>query len=211
MKINEIYRSIQGESTHMGRPCIFIRTTGCDLRCSWCDTAYAFYEGQEMTIDQIIQEVEKLGGSLVEITGGEPSLQEEFFPLTTKLLDQGYEVLIETSGAHPIESIDQRAKIILDMKCPGSGMTENIRWENLSHLKKTDEVKFVIFDREDFYWASSVVSQQALSAKCTILFSPVFEKLNPQDLAEWILKEDLPVRFQLQLHKYIWHPEKRGV
>jgi 7-carboxy-7-deazaguanine synthase len=211
MKINEIYRSIQGESTHMGRPCIFVRTTGCDLRCSWCDTAYAFYEGREMTIDQVMQQVEHLGSSLVEITGGEPLLQEEIYPLTTRLLDSGFEVLVETNGAHPIESMDKRAKIILDLKCPGSGMSESIRWENLTHLKKSDEVKFVLADRRDFHWASSVIFNHSLSAKCTVLFSPVFGKLDPQDLAQWILERPSPVRLQVQLHKYIWHPDKRGV
>ncbi|HEX9758153.1 MAG TPA: radical SAM protein [Nitrospiria bacterium] len=195
----------------MGRPCIFVRTTGCDLRCSWCDTAYAFYEGREMTIDQVMQQVEHLGSSLVEITGGEPLLQEEIYPLTTRLLDSGFEVLVETNGAHPIESMDKRAKIILDLKCPGSGMSESIRWENLTHLKKSDEVKFVLADRRDFHWASSVIFNHSLSAKCTVLFSPVFGKLDPQDLAQWILERPSPVRLQVQLHKYIWHPDKRGV
>ncbi len=211
MKINEIYKSVQGESTHIGRPCVFIRTTGCDLRCTWCDTSHAFYEGTEMTIQEITDQIQSLRCGLVEITGGEPLLQEEVFPLTTQLLDRGYEILIETSGAHSIEFIDRRATVIVDIKCPGSGMSESFNWDNLSFLKKNDEIKFVIADFNDFQWASSVVLEHSIMKRCTVLFSPVFGKLNPDDLAQWILENHCPVRLNLQLHKYIWQPHRRGV
>ena len=164
-----------------------------------------------MNILEIVQAIENLGYQLVEITGGEPLLQDDVFPLTKTLLDQGYEVLIETSGAHPIDRIDRRAKIILDIKCPGSGMMESNHWSNLDHIKKHDEIKFVIADQTDFQWASSVVHQWSLAEKCPVLFSPVHGKLEPQDMVQWILKNQLPVRLQLQIHKYIWHPDTKGV
>lgn len=164
-----------------------------------------------MTIEEVVENVEQLGCNLVELTGGEPLLQEEVFDLTTQLLDRGFEVLIETSGAHSIECIDPRAKIILDIKCPGSGMTHAMEWDNIKYMKTKDEIKFVIADRTDYQWASSVVAKQSLSNKNTVLFSPVFSKMDPQKLAQWILEDHLPVRFHLQLHKYIWNPNEKGV
>lgn len=164
-----------------------------------------------MSVREIIRSIENLGYHLVEITGGEPLLQDDVFLLTQTLLDQGYEVLIETSGAHTIDKIDRRAKIILDIKCPGSGMMENMHWPNIGHIKKHDEIKFVIADQTDFQWASSVVHQWSLAEKCPVLFSPVHGKLEPQELVQWILKDLLPVRIQLQIHKYIWHPGTKKV
>jgi 7-carboxy-7-deazaguanine synthase len=164
-----------------------------------------------MTVVEIVRSVEEFGCGLVELTGGEPLLQKEILPLTTTLLDRGFEVLIETSGAHSIEPLDRRAVVILDIKCPASRMTHAMKWSNLDLLKERDEVKFVIADLEDYRWASSVVLERELFKRCTVLFSPVFGQMEPQDLVQWILEDRLPVRFQLQLHKYIWHPEMRGV
>lgn len=211
MKINEVFKSIQGESSYAGLPCVFIRTTSCNLRCRWCDTAYAFHEGVERSIDFLLQEVRSFGCRCVEITGGEPLLHEEIYPLMKTLLNEGYLVLIETSGSMPINRIDPRAVIIMDIKCPGSGMSQTVDWENLKRLKERDEVKFVIANRVDYDWAKEVlVKHPPLNGK-TVLFSPVFGEIEPRQLAEWILEDQLPVRFQLQLHKYIWDPEMRGV
>ncbi len=211
MKINEIYSSIQGESTYAGRSCIFIRTTGCNLRCRWCDTPYAFHEGREMDLDAIMAEVEKYSCRLVELTGGEPLLQKEAPELVSRLLDRGYAVLIETGGSLDIRGLDPRAVIVMDVKCPGSGMTEAMKWENLNWLKPTDEVKFVIKDRADYEWAVGILDRYEILRRRTILFSPVFSEMDPRRLAEWILEDGLGVRLQLQLHKYIWDPLARGV
>jgi 7-carboxy-7-deazaguanine synthase len=211
MKINELFYSIQGESTYAGRPCVFVRTTGCHLRCDWCDTAHAFYEGEEMALDAILEQVRAYGCPLVELTGGEPLLQRETPLLVTRLLDEGYTVLVETSGSLDIRLLDPRAIVIMDVKCPGSGMTRAMRWENLDALKPTDEVKFVIKDRADYDWAVSIMARHHLDRRCPVLFSPVFGELDPQHLAGWLLADRLPVRLQLQQHKYIWEPERRGV
>ena len=210
LKINEIYKSIQGESSFTGLPCVFVRLTGCHLRCTWCDTAYAFYEGREMSILEIVQEVKSLGISLVELTGGEPLLQAEAVDLVRELLDQNFQVLIETSGAIDVSILDPRAVKIMDIKCPGSGMSDKMIWDNLKYLGVRDEIKFVIKDRKDFDWACDVIQNRRLASK-VILFSSVFGELNPQKLSEWILEKNLNVRLQLQVHKYIWHPETRGV
>jgi 7-carboxy-7-deazaguanine synthase len=209
--INEIFFSIQGESKQIGQPCIFIRLTACDLRCVWCDTAYAFEEGTEMTIDAILQKVKDYKCKLVEITGGEPLFQENVHALIKKLCDNNYEVMIETGGHRDISGIDSRVKRVMDIKCPGSKMEKHNRWENIKSLTTRDEVKFVIADEADYNWAKSILQKYGLDRKCSVLFSGVFGKLENRTLAEWILHDRLDVRFQLQMHKYIWDPNKRGV
>ncbi len=211
MKINEVFKSIQGESSYAGLPCVFIRTTSCNLRCRWCDTAYAFHEGVERSVESLLQAVRTLGCRCVEVTGGEPLLHEEVYPLMKALLDEGYLVLIETSGSMPIDRIDPRAVIIMDIKCPGSGMSQTIHWDNVQRLQERDEVKFVIADRADYDWAKEALAKYPALAGKTVLFSPVFGEMEPRELAAWILEDQLPVRFQLQLHKYIWDPQMRGV
>lgn len=211
VKINEIYQSIQGESTYTGLPCVFIRTSGCNLRCQWCDTAYAFEEGEEKSLEAILQEVRGFDCRCVELTGGEPLLQKESLHLITALLDEGYLVLIETGGSYPIDPVDPRAVIILDIKCPGSGMQSHMIWENLKWLKAKDEVKFVIADQRDYNWAKGVLAEHQELQNKIVHFSPVFGEMDPKQLAEWILKESVPVRLQVQLHKYIWDPSARGV
>ena len=211
MRVTEIFCSIQGESTHAGRPCTFVRLTGCPLRCTWCDTAYAFHGGTERSLDSVLEEVSRQGCRLVEITGGEPLAQPDAHALITALADRGCTVLIETSGAIDIAPVDPRATLIMDLKCPGSGMADRNLWANIPKLKPTDEVKFVIKDREDYAWAAAKVREHALADRHTVLFSPVFGELDPRTLAEWVLADRLPVRCQLQLHKYIWDPAMRGV
>lgn len=211
-KINEIYYSIQGESSLAGLPCVFVRFTYCNLRCTYCDTAYAFYEGRDCTVDEIISEVKEYNCKLVEITGGEPLVQrEECLELMRKLCHLDYQVMIETGGSLPINGIDPRVKIIMDLKCPSSGMMKKNLYENIYFLKPIDEVKFVIGTREDYDWAKEIMKQYDLSNKCTVLFSPVFGQIEPSEIVHWILEDKLPVRFQLQMHKYIWHPETKGV
>lgn len=211
MKINEIFLSIQGESTHAGRPCLFIRTTGCNLRCTYCDTEYAFYDGKDMTIPELIDIVQKSGVNLVEITGGEPLMQDDLPQLVNKLLNDNYEVLVETGGSIDISKISEDAIKILDLKCPSSGMMDRNKYENLIKLGEKDEVKFVIETREDYDWAVEIIEKYKLDEKLPVLFSPVFDKLKPIKLAEWILKDKLKIRMQLQLHKYIWEPHMHGV
>jgi 7-carboxy-7-deazaguanine synthase len=190
---------------------VFVRLTGCPLRCTWCDTDYAFYGGTECSIDEVLTKVHAYGCRLVEITGGEPLVQSESFPFMTRLCDVGYTVLLETSGAVDIAPVDPRAHVILDVKCPGSGMTDRMYWPNLSHLAAKDEAKFVLADRADYDWAREILIRYDLASRCTVLFSPVFGALDLRQLAEWILADRLPVRFQLQMHKYIWTPDMRGV
>jgi 7-carboxy-7-deazaguanine synthase len=211
MRITEIFHSIQGESSYAGQPCVFVRLTGCPLRCVWCDTDYAFFEGREYSIDEALSNVHTYGCRLVEVTGGEPLAQPESLPFITSLCDDGYSVLLETSGAMDIAPVDPRTHIILDVKCPGSGMTDRMHWPNLSRLAAKDEVKFVLADRADYDWAREILAQYGLAGRCSVLFSPVFGSLDARRLAEWILADRLPVRFQLQLHKYIWTPDMRGV
>ena len=210
-KLTEIFYSIQGESTYAGRPCVFIRLTGCPLRCTWCDTTYAFYGGRTATMEEIIAEVRAFNCPLVELTGGEPLSQPNSWALLTRLCDEGFEVLLETSGAIDIAPVDQRVHVILDIKCPGSGMTDRMHWPNLERLSPRDEVKFVIQDRADYEWARELVHRENLLSRCTVLFSPVFEDKAVRHLAEWLLADKLRVRFQLQMHKYIWSPDMRGV
>jgi 7-carboxy-7-deazaguanine synthase len=241
--VNEIYLSLQGESTFAGLPCIFIRLTACDLRCSYCDTAYAFTEGKKMPIPDIIAKVRQLASPfnnpslatrqpslpLVELTGGEPLLQKNSLPLMKQLCDDGFTVLLETSGAHDISPVDPRVRRIMDLKCPGSGEAERNHWANLKHLKATDEVKFVIATVEDYDWARQQIVKYRLNLVCPLLFSwvhPLMPEqqneslkrvpagqtpLGQRDLAERIIADALPVRFQVQMHKVIWPPEQRGV
>jgi len=211
LKVNEIYHSIQGESTNAGLPCVFIRLTGCNLRCTYCDTEYAFFEGKERAVEEIIEEVKKYNCKLVEVTGGEPLMQGECNALMKNLCDEGFEVLLETAGNMPINEVDKRVKIIMDLKCPSSGMMDKNLYENVSHLKKEDEIKFVIGIREDYDWSKEIFKKYGLNKKCTVLFSAVFNKLDPLTLVNWILEDKLEVRFQLQMHKFIWHPETKGV
>jgi 7-carboxy-7-deazaguanine synthase len=212
LTINEIFHSIQGESTHAGRPCVFVRLTACDLRCSWCDTPYAFYEGRKMSVDDVIAQVKSYQCNLVEITGGEPLLQKEVRPLMQRLLDDGFSVMVETGGHRSIAEVPREVVRVMDVKCPASGESHRNDWTNMDHLTPQDEVKFVIRDRADYEFAKQIVEQYALPGRvAAVLFSPVHVDLDPQQLAAWILADRLTVRLQLQLHKYIWDPQTRGV
>jgi 7-carboxy-7-deazaguanine synthase len=211
MRVTEIFHSIQGESSFAGQPCVFVRLTGCPLRCTWCDTEYAFYGGAEQPIEDILAKVESYGCRLVELTGGEPLAQSDARSLITQLCDRGYDVLVETSGAIDTAAVDDRAHVILDVKCPGSGMTDRMHWPNLDRLTAKDEVKFVVADRADYEWARQILGEHHLTSRCTVLISPVHGSLDPRQLAEWVLADRLPVRLQLQLHKLIWAPDMRGV
>ena len=209
--INEIFFSIQGESDYAGLPCVFLRLTYCNLRCSYCDTEYAFFEGAWYSPDDIVQEIKKYNCKLVEVTGGEPLLQENVLPFMTRLCDEGFNVLIETGGHMSIKDIDNRVKRIMDVKCPSSGESSKMHWSNMEHLNNHDQVKFVIGNLEDYEFTKEIIARYKLNKTCTVLLSPVFDELNSQELAEWILKDNLPVRMQLQMHKFIWQPETRGV
>ena len=212
LTVSEIYLSVQGESTHVGRPCTFVRLTACDLRCSWCDTPYAFTGGRKQSVDDVLAEVDGIGCRLVEITGGEPLLQRDVFVLMQTLIDRGYEVLLETGGHVPLDDVPDEVRAIVDVKCPGSGEAHRMHWPNLEALSTVDEVKFVIKDRADFDYAQDVVVRHALAERAgAVLFSPVHGVLDPAALAQWILDAHLPVRLQLQLHKYIWGADARGV
>ena len=212
LTINEIFHSIQGESTHTGRPCVFVRLTACDLRCSWCDTPYAFTEGQKMTLDDVLERVEEYGCDLVEITGGEPLLQSDVYPLMEQLLASGKTVMVETGGHRSIKDVPSDVIRIVDVKCPGSGEASKNYWENLDLLTPRDEVKFVIRDRADYEYAKDIVAGHRLVDRtAAVLFSPVHNVLPSKELATWILADRLPVRLQLQAHKYIWDANTRGV
>jgi 7-carboxy-7-deazaguanine synthase len=209
--VNEIFHSIQGESSQAGFPCVFVRLTACNLRCAWCDTEYAFYEGTRMSVAELLERVEAFRCKLVEVTGGEPLLQAGAFDLMTALCDRGYDVMLETSGAVSVAPVDPRVRRIMDIKCPGSGMSDRNLWGNIAELKKTDELKFVLRDRVDFDWAVARIRDLDLTARCPLIFSPVFGELEPATLAGWILESRVPVRMQLQMHKYVWEPSARGV
>jgi 7-carboxy-7-deazaguanine synthase len=227
MQITEIYKSIQGESTHAGLPCVFVRLTGCNLRCSWCDSEYTFSGGHRMTMEEVVEEVEQLSpnGGLVEITGGEPMLQEkEVVPLMEHLLDEGYMVLLETSGERPLERVPKGVVKIVDVKCPNSGEPDTFCMENLETLTSADEVKFVLSDRSDYDFARDFVARYHLVGRVNaLLFSPAFSKdasggrdtshclLDPRELAEWMLADNVPARLGLQIHKFIWDPAMKGV
>lgn len=212
LTINEIYLSVQGESTWAGLPCVFIRLTGCDLRCSYCDTEYAFYEGKKRLVSEVLAEVSDMPCPMVEVTGGEPLLQKNVKPLMAALCDAGKTVLIETSGAHDISGIDQRVHRIIDLKTPSSGESGRNRYENIPHLTGRDEVKFVLGSREDYEWAREQIGRYDLGTRVrAVLLSPVFGKIDPKDIVQWMLDDQLPARFQLQMHKFIWEPRARGV
>jgi 7-carboxy-7-deazaguanine synthase len=210
--VHEVYRSIQGESTWAGLPCVFVRLTACHLRCRWCDTPHAFGDGAPLAFNDVLARVLAEPCELVEITGGEPLLQDEVFPLMTRLADAGRTVLLETSGAVDVSRVDRRVRIIMDLKCPGSGECDQNLYSNLDVLKPgVDEIKFVIADRRDCDWACQQVRGGRLTERFAVLFSPVFGELAPQTLAAWVLESKLPARLQIQLHKYIWDPAARGV
>lgn len=211
MRVTEIFHSIQGESTWAGRPCVFVRLTGCPLRCRWCDTEYSFYGGETLSIEEILTRVDSYGCHVVEVTGGEPLSQKDAIPLLVALAERGYSVLLETSGALSIAEVDQRVHIILDLKCPDSGEVERNLWENLSHLKPRDEIKFVLASRRDYEWACETVRTHDLADRHTVLFSPVWDDLSAETLAVWILEDRAPVRLQIQLHKFLFGAERRGV
>lgn len=211
LKVNEIFFSIQGEGTSAGMPCVFIRLTYCNLRCTYCDTEYAFYEGYDASIDDIINEVKRYDCNLVELTGGEPLMQEESIKLLETLCDEGFDVMLETGGSLSIEQVDIRVKTILDFKCPSSKMEKKNLYENINFLKKNDEIKFVIGTRDDYEWSKILIEKYELAKKCELLFSVVYGELAPVDLVNWILEDKLKVRFQLQTHKFVWDPDKRGV
>jgi 7-carboxy-7-deazaguanine synthase len=211
LKTNEIFHSIQGESSKSGLPCVFVRLTYCNLRCTYCDTEYAFYEGEDKSIEDIINEVKKYNCNLVEVTGGEPLVQKECLELMKKLCDVGFDVMLETGGSLPIKDIDERVMIVMDLKCPSSKMEKKNLYENINYLKPKDELKFVIGNREDYDWSKEIISKYELINKSEILFSVVFGELEPVSLVNWIIEDKLDVRYQLQMHKYIWHPETKGV
>lgn len=211
MRVTEIFHSIQGESTFAGLPCVFVRLTGCPLRCTWCDTDYAFFEGRDQSIDEILDQIRSYECRLVEVTGGEPLAQPATAELLRRLCQADFTVLLETSGAIDTAIVDPSVHIILDVKCPGSGMTDRMHWPNVERLRPKDEAKFVIQDYEDYDWAKNVMARYRLTDRCSVLFSPVFGTLEPRQLAEWLLADRLPVRVQLQLHKHIWAPNMRGV
>jgi 7-carboxy-7-deazaguanine synthase len=212
LTINEIFHSIQGESTHAGRPCVFVRLTACDLRCTWCDTPYAFTEGRKMSVDDVVERVREYNCDVVEITGGEPLLQQDVYPLMQRLLDDGRTVMLETGGHVSAEHVPAGVIRVIDVKCPGSGESGKMHWQNLERLRASDELKFVLQDRADYEYAREVVARHELVQRsAAVLFSPVHGVLNPRQLAEWMLADRLPVRLQLQAHKYIWSPDARGV
>ncbi|MFO0966026.1 MAG: radical SAM protein [Gemmataceae bacterium] len=209
--IHEIYRSIQGESTFAGLPCVFVRLAVCDARCVWCDTPHAFTQGEPIPLEEIVAQVEDYRTALVEITGGEPLLQEEVFPLMTRLADLGHTVLLETSGLRDVSRVDRRVHVIMDLKCPDSGECENNQWSNLDHLKPTDEIKFVLASRRDFDWTVEAIRRHELDRRFNVLVSAAFDSVAPRQLADWLLASGLQARMQLQMHKFIWDPKARGV
>lgn len=211
MRVSEIYSSIQGETQYAGLPCTLVRTTGCDLRCGYCDTAYAFYGGKDMTLEEISAEVGRLGAPLVLLTGGEPMLQREIVALAELLLGQGYRVMIETSGAHPVDRLPPEVIRIVDVKTPASGENHRMRWDVLEGLGPKDAVKFVVADEADYRWAAEVVRERRLGDRTEVLISPVHGQLDPRELVGWVLRDRLPARLNLQLHKYVWGPETKGV
>ena len=211
LKINEIYYSIQGESTHAGRPCVFIRLTYCNMRCTYCDSEYTFYEGKDMEITHIMNEIKQWDCNLVEVTGGEPLFQDKCINLLNELINSNYEVMLETGGSLSISDVPKKVIKIVDFKCPSSAMEKKNLWSIVEDLQPNDEVKFVIGNREDFDWAKDRIAEYSLDKICTLLFSPTFEKIDPQLMVEWILAENLPVRMQMQMHKMIWSPDKQGV
>jgi 7-carboxy-7-deazaguanine synthase len=211
MRITEIYASVQGETQYAGLPCTLVRTTGCDLRCTYCDSAFAFHGGRDMTLDEIIAEVGRLGAPLVLLTGGEPMLQKELPALAARLLDGGYRVMIETSGAHPLDALPPEVVRIVDVKTPGSGESHRMCWEALDGLRPRDAAKFVLTSEDDYRWALDVIRERRLADRTEVLLSPMHGRLAPDQLVSWMLRDRLPARLNLQIHKYIWSPDARGV
>ena len=211
LKVNEIYYSIQGESSYTGLPCIFIRLTYCNLRCTYCDSEYTFHDGNNMSINDILETIGQYSCKLVEVTGGEPLVQKECITLLKKLVDLDYEVLLETSGSLTIKDVPKQVINIIDFKCPSSGMKKKNHWDNINYLKPNDEVKFIIEDREDYEWAKMKIRQYNLNKKSKILMSPSYNKIEEKEIVDWILKDNLNVKFQIQLHKIIWKDTDKGV
>ena len=212
LSVNEIFYSIQGESTYAGKPCVFVRLAGCDLRCTWCDTTYAFNEGQKMSVEDVVHQVDRYRSPLVEVTGGEPLLQEDVYPLMERLLDGGLTVLLETGGQIDVSRVPGGVVKVLDVKCPASGESNKVEWANIDRLGSRDQVKFVIQDRADYEFARDVATRYALDRRCAaVLFSPVHGVMDAKELSTWILEDRLPVRLQLQIHKHIWGANVRGV
>jgi len=211
LKVNEIFYSIQGESTFAGLPCVFIRLTGCNLRCRYCDTPYAYEEGKNLSLDEIQERVARYHCDLIEITGGEPLLQPEAVNLSSNLMKQGKTILVETNGTQNIDRLPESAIRIMDIKCPGSGESAKMDWNNIGRLRANDNVKFVISHRDDFDWAVNIVEKYNLLDKAIVLLSPAFGLLHPEVIATWLLKLSIPIRLNLQLHKYIWDPNRRGI
>jgi 7-carboxy-7-deazaguanine synthase len=211
LRVTEIYASIQGESSYSGIPCTFVRLTGCPLRCRWCDTAYGFEGGKDYSIDEILKTVKDLGVPLVELTGGEPLAQSETPILIQKLFAAGYQVLIETGGSEDISCLPQKTHIVMDLKCPDSGMEDRNLWSNLESLKPSDEIKFVVASRKDYEWTRKVIEEHDLSKRFKVLLSTAFGLITPLEVVDWMMADKLDVRFQLQMHKYIWSPRKKGV
>ena len=211
LTVNEIFLSIQGESTYAGKPCVFIRLTGCNLRCVWCDTEYAFYDGKEISINEILTEIQKYNCNLVEVTGGEPLMQENCIELLNTLLTNNYVVMLETGGSLPVTDVPKNIIKIIDFKCPTSKMENKNLWSILNDLTEKDEIKFVIGNREDFDWAVNKINEFDLTKKWTVLISPVFDQMNYEELSHWVLESKLPIRFQIQMHKHIWDSETIGV
>jgi len=211
LRISEIFHSIQGESTHAGRPCVFVRLTGCNLRCVWCDTAYAFHGGSSMTLPEVVERVRGYGCEWVEITGGEPLLQDGVYELMQILVDEGFSVMLETGGSVPHDRVPPGVRRIVDVKCPGSGEVERNHWENVDLLRDGDELKFVLADRDDYEWAAAQVRDRALQRRGPVLFSPVHGTLDSGEMARWVLEDRLPVRVQVQMHKTLWPGIEKGV
>jgi len=211
LTVNEIFYSIQGEASHMGLPCAFVRLSACDLRCRWCDTEYAFHEGSPMAVSEIVARIREFGCPLVEVTGGEPLLQPQTPVLVQALLDDGFQVLVETGGHRDVSLLDRRARIIMDLKCPGSGEVDRNLWDNLQHLGSRDTVKFVLAHRDDYRWACDVLREHQLTQRCPVSFSPVHGELDPAALAGWMLEDGVAARLQVQLHKLLWSADRRGV
>lgn len=211
LKVNEIFHSIQGESTFAGRPCVLVRLTGCQMRCTWCDTEYSFHEGAWMRVDEVIEQVLSFDCPLAEVTGGEPLLQPGVHPLMTGLCDRGLTVLLETGGGLDISGVDPRVRRIVDLKCPASGEAANNHWPNIDELRSTDEVKLVLADRRDYEWARGAIRKHRIDRRCAVHLSPVWDCLEPAELAAWVLEDRLPARISLQLHKTLWGGDARGV
>ncbi|MFC1668224.1 radical SAM protein [Chlamydiota bacterium] len=212
LKVNELFKSIEGETTFAGLPCIFVRLSGCNLRCTYCDTEYAYYEGMCISNDEIIKQITCFSCKLICITGGEPLLQKETMPLLDKLINDGYTVILETNGSISVEQVHKKVIIIMDIKCPSSNESGQMHWKNISYLKKNDQIKYVLQNKKDYLWAKETMEKYSLHKKAEVLFMPNYKKLSPKKLSQWILEDNLPVRLQVQLHKYIWKAnEKEGM